>query len=81
MLVASTTVVAWSSGQHHLYWSAGLTLALKVLLLPYILHRLIRRLQVQWDTETLVNIPTTLLLGLLIVIFSFGLALFTAASA
>ncbi|MFA5939850.1 MAG: hypothetical protein WC809_10895 [Sinimarinibacterium sp.] len=74
MLVASTTVVAWSSGQHHLYWSAGLTLALKVIVLPYILHRLIRRLQVQWDTETLVNIPTTLLLGLLIVIFSFGLA-------
>ncbi|MEQ1440083.1 formate hydrogenlyase [Fontimonas sp. SYSU GA230001] len=74
MLVASTAVVAYSSGQHHLYWSAGLTLILKVLLLPYILHRLIRRLQVQWDTETLVNIPTTLLLGLLVVIFSFGLA-------
>ena len=74
MLVASTVVVAWSSGQHHLYGSAGLTLALKVLLLPYILHRLIRRLRVQWDTETLVNIPTVLLLGLLIVIFSFGLA-------
>lgn len=74
MLVASTVVVAWSSGQHHLYYSAALTLGLKVLLLPYILHRLIRRLQVQWDTETLVNIPTVLLLGLLVVIFSFGLA-------
>lgn len=74
MLVASTVVVAWSSGQHHLYYSAALTLGLKVLLLPYILHRLIRRLQVQWDTETLVNIPTVLLFGLLVVIFSFGLA-------
>jgi len=73
-LVASTAVVAWSTGQHHLYYSAGLTLLLKVLLLPAILHRLIRRLQVQWETETLVNIPTTLLLGLAIVIFSFGLA-------
>jgi hydrogenase-4 component E len=73
-LVASTLVVAWSTGQHHLYYSAGLTLALKVLVLPYVLHRLIHRLQVQWDTETLVNIPTTLLIGLLIVIFSFGLA-------
>jgi hydrogenase-4 component E len=73
-LVASTLVVAWSTGQHHLYYSAALTLALKVLVLPYVLHRLIHRLQVQWDTETLVNIPTTLLIGLLIVIFSFGLA-------
>ncbi|MFP5304555.1 MAG: formate hydrogenlyase, partial [Gammaproteobacteria bacterium] len=73
-LVASTLVVAWSTGQHHLYYSAGLTLALKVLVLPYVLHRLVHRLQVQWDTETLVNIPTTLLIGLLVVIFSFGLA-------
>ncbi|MDD3764783.1 MAG: hypothetical protein PHP86_15935 [Nevskiales bacterium] len=74
VLVASTTIVAHSSGQHHLYYSAGLTLLLKVLLLPAILHRLIRRLEVRWDTETLVNIPTTLLIGLAVVIFSFGLA-------
>jgi hydrogenase-4 component E len=73
-LVGSTVVVAWSTGQHHLFYSAGLTLALKVLLLPYILHRLIRRLGVAWDTETLVNIPATMLIGLGVVIFSFGLA-------
>ncbi|TJY62949.1 formate hydrogenlyase [Sinimarinibacterium sp. CAU 1509] len=73
-LVVSTVIVAWSSGQHHLYYSAAMTLVLKVFLLPAILHRLIRRLEVQWDTETLVNIPTVLLIGLLVVIFSFGLA-------
>jgi len=73
-LVGSTLVVAWSTGQHHLYFSAGLTLLLKVLLLPYVLHRLIRRLNLQWDTETLVNIPTTMLIGLAVVIFAFGLA-------
>ncbi len=73
-LVGSTVVVAYSTGQHHLYFSAALTLALKVLLLPYLLHRLIRRLNLQWDTETLVNIPTTMLIGLAVVIFAFGLA-------
>jgi hydrogenase-4 component E len=73
-LVGSTAVVAWSTGQHHLFYSAGLTLALKVLLLPYILHRLIRRLGVAWDTETLVNIPSIMLIGLGVVIFAFGLA-------
>lgn len=73
-LVGSTVVVAWSTGQHHLYFSALLTLLLKVLLLPYVLHRLIRRLNLQWDTETLVNIPTTMLIGLAVVIFAFGLA-------
>ena len=73
-LFGSTVVVAASSGQHHLYYSAALTLVLKVGLLPFILHRLIRRLGVQWDMETLVNIPTTMLLGLVLVVFSFGLA-------
>jgi hydrogenase-4 component E len=73
-LFASTAVVAYSSGQYHLYYSAALTLVLKVGLLPFILHRLIRRLGVQWDMETLLNIPSTLLAGLGLVIFAFGLA-------
>jgi hydrogenase-4 component E len=74
VLCVSTVTVAISTGQHHLYWSAGLTLLLKVLLLPFFLHRLIRRLDVQWEMEPLLNVPTTLLVGLLLVIFSFGLA-------
>src|SRR5471032_1316757 len=43
MLCVSTALVAFVSGQSHLYWSALLTLILKVLLLPWILHRLIRK--------------------------------------
>ncbi|MDH4190977.1 MAG: formate hydrogenlyase [Betaproteobacteria bacterium] len=74
-LTASTAVVAWSTGQSHLYWSALLTLLLKVLLLPWILHRLIRRLNVKWDVETLINIPTTMLVGIVLVILAFNLAL------
>jgi hydrogenase-4 component E len=74
VLMLSTAFVAWATGQTHLWWSAGLTLVLKVLLLPWILHRLIRRLNVKWDVETLINIPTTMLFGLLLVIFAFNLA-------
>jgi hydrogenase-4 component E len=74
VLTLSTAFVAWATGQTHLWWSAGLTLALKVLLLPWILHRLIRRLNVKWDVETLINIPTTMLFGLLLVILAFNLA-------
>jgi hydrogenase-4 component E len=73
-LAASTAVVAYGTGQHHLYWSAGLTLALKVLLLPWILHRLIRRLDVKWDVEGLINVPTTMLIGIVLVVFAFNLA-------
>lgn len=75
VLCVSTGVVALATGQTHLYWSALITLVLKVFLLPWILHRLIRRLNVKWDVETLINIPTTMLIGIVLVIFSFNLAL------
>ena len=74
LLFVATLLLAWRTGQHHLYVSAGLTLALKVIFLPWLLHRLIRRLQVYWDTEPLLNIPGTMLIGVLVVVFSFGLA-------
>ena len=74
VLMLSTGFVAFATAQAHLWWSAGLTLLLKVLLLPWILHRLIRRLNVKWDVETLINIPTTMLFGLLLVILAFNLA-------
>jgi hydrogenase-4 component E len=66
--------VAYSAGLRHLWFSAALTLALKVFLLPIILLRLVQRLEAQWDTEPLINIPTTMLLGVGLVIFAFGLA-------
>jgi hydrogenase-4 component E len=74
VLVASTTIVAYTTGQHHLYWSAGLTLVLKVLALPWILHRLIRKLSVKWDVETMINIPTTMLVGIVLVVIAFNVA-------
>jgi len=74
LLALSTAIVAYSTAQHHLYYSAGLTLVLKVLLLPWLLHRLMRKLNVRWDVETLINIPTTMLVGIALVIFAFNLA-------
>jgi hydrogenase-4 component E len=73
-LVAATAVVAYATGQSHLYVSAGITLVLKVFLIPWLLHRVIDRLGVRWDVETLINIPTTMLIGIVLVIFSFNLA-------
>jgi len=74
VLFLATLLLAWRTGEGHLYLSAGLTLALKVIALPWLLHRLIRRLGVYWDTEPLLNTPSTMLIGLLVVIFAFGLA-------
>jgi len=74
VLAMSTATVAFGTHQTHLYWSAGLTFALKVVLLPWILHRLIRRLDVRWEFEQLINIPTTMLIGIVLVVFAFNLA-------
>jgi hydrogenase-4 component E len=74
LLSGATLLLAWRTGQNHLYLSALLTLALKVAFLPWLLHRLIKQLGVYWDSEPLINISSTMLLGLLVVIFSFGLA-------
>jgi len=74
-LVAASILLGYATQQTDLYVSAGLTLLLKVILIPWMLHRVIRRLNVKWDVETLINIPTTMLVGIALVIFSFGLAL------
>ena len=74
LLGLATLLLAWRTGQGHLYLSGALTLALKALFLPWLLHRLIKRLGVYWDSEPLLNISGTMLVGLLIVIFAFGLA-------
>ncbi|MCU0804773.1 MAG: formate hydrogenlyase [Burkholderiales bacterium] len=75
VLTLSTGFVAYTTGQTHLWFSAGITFALKVVLLPWILYRLIRQLDVKWDVEGLINIPTTMLIGIVLVILSFNVAL------
>ena len=74
-LGVSTLVVAFTTSQHHLYYSAGLTLILKAILLPWILHRLVRRLHVKSDVESLINVPTTMMFGIVLVIIAFNVAL------
>jgi hydrogenase-4 component E len=75
MLFLATLVVAVKTGQAHLYYSAALTLVLKVGALPFILYRLVRKLNVKGEVESLINIPTTMLIGIAIVIVSFNVAL------
>ena len=72
---AATAVVGWATHQPHLYFSAGITVVLKVIAIPLLLHRVVNRLNVRWDVETLINVPTTMLIGIALVIFSFNLAL------
>ncbi len=74
-LVVTSFLLGYITNQHELYVSGALTLVLKVILIPWMLHRMIRKLNVRWDIETLLNVPTTMLVGIGLVIFSFSLAL------
>jgi hydrogenase-4 component E len=74
-LFLSTLVMAVKIDQMHLYYSAALTLTLKAVLLPWILHRLVRKLHVKNEVEPLINIPTTMLIGLGLVVIAFNVAL------
>ncbi|MHB1086084.1 MAG: formate hydrogenlyase [Thiobacillus sp.] len=74
-LAASVALVGWFTGQHHLYYSAALTLILKVIAMPWYFYRLVRKLNVNRVVEPMINIPTTMLIGIVLVIFAFNLAL------
>ena len=75
VLVAAALVVAYVTNDKHLYISAALTFVLKVVMIPWILHKLIIRLDVRWDVEPLINVPATMLIGIVLVIIAFNLAL------
>jgi hydrogenase-4 component E len=48
-LALATAVVGYATNQPHLYLSATVTLLLKALLIPWLLHRVIDRLNIRWD--------------------------------
>ncbi len=75
LVAAVTTVVAIDGHTPHLLFSAGLTLVLKALLIPWMLHRLARRLQLERHSELLQR-PTLVTMGAVaLVIFSYWLVL------
>jgi hydrogenase-4 component E len=74
-LSISTAIVGFVAGAHHLYIAAVLTLLLKVILIPYVIHILIHRLQIYKKVEDLTNIPLIMLIGIVLVIFSYHLTI------
>ena len=72
VLVAMVTgVVAATTEYTHLYFSAALTLGLKALLIPWMLHRLVRRLELDRHSESLVRPALVIMGAVALVIFSY----------
>jgi len=62
LLAAIATIVASFHHAPHVYWVAVLTLIGKVLFLPRLLNRLVRRINIVQEIEPLLNAPTSMLL-------------------
>lgn len=74
LLAATTAIVAYATNHPHLYVSAALTLGLKALLIPWMLHRLSIRLAINHEIEP-IRFPSLLLLaGAALVVFSYYVA-------
>ncbi len=74
LLALTTALVAADSGQTHLYLSAALTFAIKALLIPWMLHRLIFRLGIPHQEEPLGRPSVVLLSGAALVLFSYSVS-------
>jgi hydrogenase-4 component E len=62
MLAAIATVVAYYHSATHVYVIALLTIIGKVLMLPRLLNRLVRRINIVQEIEPLLNAPTSMLI-------------------
>ena len=70
-LAMTATLVAFFTGIHHIYIAAALTLVIKAVVIPLILKKVIRRLDVDRELELNVNVPTGLLICGALVILAF----------
>lgn len=75
LLAITTALVAYVTDHPHLYISAGMTLLLKALLIPWMLHRLAVRLGIHRDIEVLTYPSMTLLAGAGLVVFGYYVAI------
>ena len=62
MLAAIAAIIAHAHNATHVYWVAALTLIGKVFFLPWLLNRLVRRIQIHQEIEPLLNSTASMLL-------------------
>jgi hydrogenase-4 component E len=72
-LAVAATLVAFFTGITHIYAAALLTIAIKAIVIPRILKRIIERVNVKREVEFVVNIPPSLLICGVLVILAFSI--------
>lgn len=62
MLAVIAGIVAYFHNASHVYWVAALTIAGKVIFLPWLLTRLVRKINIVQEIEPLFNAPTSMVI-------------------
>jgi hydrogenase-4 component E len=75
LLAVTTALVAYVTDHPNLYVSAVLTIGLKAMLIPWMLHRLSVHLNIHHEAEPIGNPSVILLVGAALVVFSYYVAL------
>lgn len=71
LLSLTTALAAFSLNNHHLYISAILTLALKVMFIPWMLRRQVLQMNIHRDVEALSNNTLLMMGGASLMVFSY----------
>ncbi len=75
LLAGTTAMVALITGNHHLLISAGLTLALKAIMIPWLLRYLVVRMRLHREVDPVENPVQIMLFGVSLVVFSYYVTL------
>lgn len=76
--IVLSLAVAWQAfvqDAPHLYVTAGIALLFKAILIPVVLHKIIHRLGIHREIETVVGVSTTMIAGIALVALSMAVML------
>jgi len=74
LIAVAGGVLAAATGNVELWVIAGITLAVKAVVLPWVLHRVVQRMNVQREVESVIPVAATLALAVAVVVMAFHLS-------
>jgi len=74
LIAVAGAVLAAATGNTDLWVIAGVTLAVKAVALPWVLHRVVQRMNVRREVEPVIPVAATLALTVAVVVLSFQLS-------
>jgi hydrogenase-4 component E len=63
LLACIANTIAWYNNAPHIYIAAILTFAVKVVILPILLERLVAKIEIRQEIEPIVNVPLSILIS------------------